>query len=156
MKSQFLLISAIALIAVNLYGFPALAQIEQNCQQNQEVFKFQMLNYLMKHQEGAGAILNINVTYRLTPEAIAANKYPDFVPIKKDIDDFLVKYPNQSDYWEIVNRNLVQFILGKYPQMASLQITMNVMPNVANKPFTPRASIVKNTRPGSCPLIFSE
>jgi hypothetical protein len=43
----------------------------------------------------------------MTPEVIAQNTYPDFVPIRKDkdIDQFFVNYPNEGDLWEILNKN---------------------------------------------------
>jgi hypothetical protein len=152
MKRRLLLILGLSLIVINFGGSSTAAQIEQNCEQNQEIFKFQMTTYPIKHQ--GGAILNINVAYRFTQEAIAENKYPDFIPIKNEIDAFLRNYPDEWDFWEIVNKKLVQSILEKYPQMASLQIAINVMPTVQETDR--RGSIVKNTRPGSCPLIFSE
>ncbi|MEO3705093.1 hypothetical protein [Trichormus azollae] len=47
----------------------------------------------------------------MTPEVIAQNTYPDFVPIRKDkdkdkdIEQFFLNYPNEGDFWEILNKN---------------------------------------------------
>jgi hypothetical protein len=148
MKSRIWLASSILILALNIFTLPALSQTVTKCEQHEEIFTFQVPNYPIQHQ--GGAILNIKVAYRLTPEAIAQNTYPDFIPIRKDIDQFLVNYPNDGDFWEIVNKKLVQFLLDKYPQMSSLNIEMGVLPT-PNEPF-PRSSIVHSTRPQSCPL----
>ena len=148
MKRKFLLILGSSIIAFNLFPLPALSQTNPRCEQHEEIFTFQVPTYAIQHQ--GGAILNLKVAYRLTPEAIAEKDYPDFIPIRKDIDQFFINYPNETDYWEIVNRNLVQFILGKYPQISSLSIELSVMPT-PQEAFA-RSSIVKSTRPQSCPL----
>lgn len=148
MNRRFFLTCTISIIASNALPLPAFSQTVSKCEEQEEVFSFQILTYPIKHQEGA--ILNLQVTYRLTPEAIAVNDYPDIVAIKKDIDRFLVNYPNETDYWEIMNKNLVKFILDKYPQMASLKIELGVMPTVA-EPFY-RSSVVKTTRSNNCDL----
>jgi hypothetical protein len=128
---------------------PSLVQTATNCEQHQETFGFQIPTYATAHQ--GGAILNIKVLYRLTPDAIAKNDYPDFVPIRKDIDKFFVNYPNSTDYWEIINKKLVQYLLDKYPQMSSLLLEINVMPT-PKEPF-PRSSTIRSTRSQSCPLM---
>jgi len=120
----------------------------QNANSRKKSLPFKFQSYAIQHQ--GGAILNIKVAYRLTPEAIAQNAYPDFVPIRKDLDKFFVNYPNETDFWEIVNKKLVQFLLDKYPQMSSLSVELDVMPT-PQEPF-PRSSIVKSTRPQSCSL----
>lgn len=148
MKYRLLLASSVLILSFNVFTSPSLSQTVTKCEQHQEIFTFQVPNYTIQHQ--GGAILNIKVAYRLTPEAIAQNAYPDFVPIRKDIDKFLVNYPNEGDFWEIVNKKLVQFLLDKYPQMSSLSIEIGVLPT-PKEPF-PRSSIVHSTRPQSCPL----
>ncbi|MFB2921790.1 MULTISPECIES: hypothetical protein [Aerosakkonema] len=150
MKRKFLLGSIIFIVSFNLLPAPSLSQPARNCEQQEEMFSFEVPTYAIQHQ--GGAILNIKVAYRLTPDAIAQQNYPDFIPIRKDIDKFLVNYPNETDYWEIVNRNLVQFLLDKYPQMSSLSVEINVMPT-PQEAFR-RSSIVKRTRPQSCSLTL--
>ncbi|MCE2699383.1 MAG: hypothetical protein PX483_19115 [Nostocales cyanobacterium LE14-WE4] len=151
MKYRFLLASSVLILSLNVFASPALSQTNTKCEQHQEIFTFQVPNYAIKFHQG-GAILNIKVAYRLTPEAISQNAYPDFVPIRKDIDKFLTNYPNDGDFWEIINKKLVQFLLDKYPQMASLSVELGVFPT-PGEPF-PRSSIVYSTRPQSCPLSF--
>ena len=146
MRRKLLIASTALIISSNIFTLPSFSQTNPQCEQQEEDFTFEVPTYAIQHQ--GGAILNIKVAYRLTPEAITQKAYPDFVPIRKEIDRFFVNYQNETDYWEIVNRNLVQFILDKYPQMSSLRIQLGVMPT-PNAPF-PRSSIVRSTRPKMC------
>lgn len=150
MKHKVWLTSIILIISFNILVSPALSQTASNCEQQEEIFTFEVPTYAIQHQ--GGAILNIKVAYRLTPDAIDKQDYPDFIPIRKDIDNFFVTYPNETDYWEIVNKKLVQFILNKYPQMSSLSLEIVVMPT-PREPFR-RSSIVRSTRPQGCHLNF--
>lgn len=150
MKHRFLLTSTILIFSFNVLTLPSVSQTAPKCEQQEEIFTFEVQTYAIQHQ--GGAILSIKVAYRLSPEAIAQQNYPDFVPIRKDIDKFLVNYTNETDFWEIVNRRLVQFLLDKYPQMSSLSLEIDVM-QTPKEPFR-RASIVKSTRPESCPLTL--
>lgn len=136
------------ILSCNLFVSPAISQTVAKCEQHQEIFTFQVANYPIQHQ--GGAILNVNVAYRMTPEAIAQNAYPDFVPIKKDMEKFFVNYPNEIDFWEILNKKLVEMLLDKYPQMSSLRVEIDVTPTVQEPVH--RSSIVNSTRPQSCPL----
>ena len=38
-------------------------------------------------------------------------EYPDFIPIAEFINNFLVNYPNETDFWEILNKNLIRTLL---------------------------------------------
>jgi hypothetical protein len=111
------------------------------------MFGFQIPTYATQH-DGA-PIINIKVTYRYLPNAIAKNDYPDFVPIRKDIETFIANYPNHTDFWEIVNKKLVQFILDKYPQLSSLMVRIDI----PNQTF-PRFSVIRSTRPQACPVTI--
>ncbi len=154
-NTQSFLVSLPLLLSLQVLGYPAIAQNlpAQNlsqCDRQQEIFSFQIPNYAISHQDGA--ILNIKVAYRLTPEATTKNDYPDFVPIRKEVGTYLTNYPNNTDYWEIVNKNLVKRLLDKYPQMSSLSIELGVMPT-PNEPFA-RSSIVRSTHPQGCPVVL--
>jgi hypothetical protein len=76
-----------------------------------ESWSFQINDYAIEHQ--GNAIIDIDVSYDYidgigVPDPL---QYPDFVPIYKFIDNFLVNYPNETDFWEILNKNLVQSLL---------------------------------------------
>lgn len=126
----------------------ALSLPPNNCQEHQEVFAFESLPTPTKHQ--GGAVLNIKVFYRYTPEAINTNNYPDVRLVDKQMNLFLANLPNGTDYWEILNKNLVHYLLDKFPELASLRIEIKVSPT-PDEAFS-RSSIVETTRPQACPL----
>ena len=76
-----------------------------------EIFSFQILDYAIEHQ--GESIIDLSVELDLI-EGIGEEdsfEYPDFIPIRDYITDFLVEYPNESDFWEILNKNLVTSLL---------------------------------------------
>jgi hypothetical protein len=159
MKTQQLVSTLSLMLSLQVLAAPALAEsqlqvsstpILSQCNSHQETFAFQVPTYAIQHM--GGAILNIKLAYRLTPEAIAKNDYPDFMPITKEIDHYLTQYPNETDYWEIVNKNLVQHLLSTYPQMSSLNLELGVMPTP--KASFARFSTVRHTRPQGCPIVM--
>jgi hypothetical protein len=78
-----------------------------------EGWSFKFDNYAVTHQ--GKAVLDLEISYRYK-NGIGKSKlmnYPDFVPIYKFIDNFLVNYPNETDYWEILNKRLVESLLTK-------------------------------------------
>jgi len=107
-----------------------------------ESFYFLMGDYKMEHQ-GEVNTLNIKVSYEYNA-GIADNQYPDFIPIRKDVDRFLTNYPNETTFWEIVNKELTAMILKTYPALASVTCEIQVTPS-AKYQFT-RGSIVTRHR----------
>ena len=101
-------------------------------------------DYAINHQ-GLNQI-NIDIGYQYKPE-ITPNEYPDFLPIYKSIDNFLTNYPNETDFWEIVNKNLTQNILNENPVLAAIDININVLPS-QNLPYN-RTSKVTRTQPSN-------
>ncbi|MBE9185193.1 hypothetical protein IQ270_10815 [Microcoleus sp. LEGE 07076] len=102
-----------------------------------EAWDFQIPDYAIEHQ-GLNN-LNIDVKYQYKP-GITQDEYPDFVPIYTTIDNFLTTYPNETDFWEILNKNLTQKVLAENPALDSLQINLEVLPS--NRLPYDRASIV--------------
>jgi sugar lactone lactonase YvrE len=102
-----------------------------------EAWDFKIPNYSIAHQ-GLNN-LNIDVKYQYKP-GITQDEYPDFVPIYTSIDNFLTNYPNETDFWEIVNKSLTQQVLAQNPALDSLQINLEVLPT--NRLPYNRASIV--------------
>jgi len=105
-----------------------------------EAWNFKIPNYSIAHQ-GLNN-LNIDVKYQYKPR-IRQDEYPDFVPIYTSIDNFLTNYPNETDFWEILNKSLTQQVLAKNPNLNSLQINLEVLPT--NRLPYNRASIVSLT-----------
>ncbi|RUS93298.1 hypothetical protein DSM106972_096540 [Dulcicalothrix desertica PCC 7102] len=76
-----------------------------------ESWSFKIDDYAIEHQ--GKAVVDIEVSYDYidgigVPDPF---QYPDFLPIEKYIENFLVKYPNETDFWEILNKNLVKSLL---------------------------------------------
>src|SRR5258708_2123110 len=78
-----------------------------------EEFSFYIKDFKMDHQ-GEVQTLNIKIS-ALYVSGIRTTAYPDFRLIARDVETYLSKYPNKTDYWEIVNKKLTQLILDKYP-----------------------------------------
>lgn len=106
-----------------------------------ESFYFLMNDYKMEHQ-GEINTLNIRVSYEYNA-GIADNQYPDFIPLRKDVDKFLTEYPNEMTFWEIVNKQLTAMLLEKYPALASVTCELQVTPSTKYK-FTRGSSVTRH------------
>ena len=112
--------------------------------QLKEEGNFSLKDYAINHQ-GLNK-LNIDIGYEYKPE-ITPNEYPDFRQIYNSVDNFLTKYPNENDFWEVVNKNLTQNILNENPALAAIDININVLPS-QNLPYN-RTSKVSRTQPSN-------
>ena len=119
---------------------------------NQEIFGFKIENYAWEHQ--GYAMLDIAVNFRyIYLQKIEPETYVDFIPMVAEIERFLTEYPNEEDYWEIVNRQLAEFLLEQYPTISSIRIKMFVDKGSGTEYFD-RWSIVSLTREGECSLTY--
>jgi sugar lactone lactonase YvrE len=112
--------------------------------QLQEAWNFSLQNYAIEHQ-GLNK-LNLDVNYQYKP-GITREEYPDFVPIFQRIDNFLTNYPNETDFWEVVNRNLTKTLLDENPALGAINIDFNVLPST-QLPYN-RTSKVTRTQPSN-------
>ena len=92
-----------------------------------EEFSFVIRDFKMDHQTQTNN-LNISISYRYVDNARKAD-YPDFRWLTKDVETFLTDYPNDDDYWEIVNKHVTEMLLKKYPSLTSLTSEMKVDPS---------------------------
>ena len=107
-----------------------------------EEFSFKLKDFKVDHQ---AEINTLQVQLRYTYKAgIKEAEYPNFIPMAKDVEQFLTNYPNESTYWEIVNKELTQMVLDKYPALSSVTCEIEVSPSPRH-PFT-RASHVTRQR----------
>ena len=107
-----------------------------------EEFSFLLKDFRMDHQ-GQANNLNISISYRYAANITKAD-YPDFRWLAKDVETLLNNYPNEDDYWEIVNKQITALLLKKYPGIAAVTCEINVDPtNVV--PYT-RSSRVTRER----------
>lgn len=109
-----------------------------------EEFSFNIKNFKMDHQ-GEVQTLNLKISLQYVNE-IRDTAYPDFRAIARDVETLLGKYPNKTDYWEIVNKRLTQLILNKYPPI--LRVVSEI--EVSESPMIPyvRSSTVTRLRRG--------
>ena len=78
-----------------------------------ESWSFAFEDYAIEHQ--GQSLVDITVSYDYV-DGIGVDdpfEYPEFLQIFNYIDDFLVNYPNETDFWEILNKNLVTDLLSE-------------------------------------------
>jgi len=107
-----------------------------------EDFSFQIKDFKMNHQSEINN-LNIVIRYRYVA-GIPDTKYPDFRLIAKDVENLLTHYPNDSDYWEILNKRLTMMVLKNYPVLMSVTCEIQASPTHLD-PYS-RSSIVTLNR----------
>ena len=81
-----------------------------------ETFSFSIEDYYIEHQ--GTAILDVDVTldFKKSKGQRQPEDYYEFQQIIHYIDNYLVDYPNETDYWEILNTNLAtSLITDKIP-----------------------------------------
>ena len=69
-----------------------------------ESFQFFISDYSIEHQ--GRAVLDVTLEYIYKPDLGNPELYFDFQQVVSYIDKFFVTYPNETDYWEILNKNL--------------------------------------------------
>jgi len=109
-----------------------------------EQFSFVLPDFKMDHQ-GETNSLNISISFRYATN-IANSEYPDFRWLAKDVETLLHNYPNKTDYWEIVNKQVTALLLKKYPALTSVTSEFEVKPS-RTVPYT-RSSTVTRSRRG--------
>ena len=92
-----------------------------------EEFSFAIKDFRMDHQ-GQANNLNISISYRYVANITKAD-YPDFRWLAKDVETLLNSYPNEDDYWEIVNKQITALLLKKYPGIVLVTCEIKVDPS---------------------------
>jgi len=105
-----------------------------------EEFSFLIKDFKINHQ-GETNTLNISISYQYVVN-IANADYPDFRWLAKDVETLLSNYPNKTDYWEIVNKQITALLMKKYPAIASLTCELRVDPS----PVVPYSRFSRVTR----------
>jgi hypothetical protein len=109
-----------------------------------EEFSFAIQDFKLNHQSEINN-LNINVRYTYVMNIPAAD-YPDFRFLLKDVEEFLRKYPNKDDFWEVLNKKLTLMLMKKYRVLRSLTSEIVISPS-SSDPYL-RSSIVTRKRTG--------
>jgi hypothetical protein len=126
-----------------------------------EAWSFAFQDYAVEHQ--GQSVIDLIVSYDYV-EGVGVDdpfEYPEFLQIYNYIDTFLAAYPNETDFWEILNKNLVTELLSQpiptvfgfdyqlSEVLDSLTVAIEVQPGSSDIEV-PRSSIVTGT-PG--PLV---
>jgi hypothetical protein len=111
-----------------------------------KMWSFAIKNYRMQHHQG---LQRLNITVNGSYGGSSGNggsSASQLLSLYADVYQFLRQYPNEDDYWEILNRELTKTLLHDHPNLASVTITLEVLPT-DRLPY-PRASIVSRARTG--------
>ncbi|PWT90737.1 MAG: hypothetical protein C5B55_09270 [Blastocatellia bacterium] len=108
-----------------------------------EEFSFAIKDFKVEHQSEHNN-LNISISFRYVT-GIANSDYPDYRLLAKDVEMFLTNYPNEKDYWEIVNKNLTSMLLKKYSALAGITCELTVDP-VPNSPYVRSSRVIRERR----------
>ena len=92
-----------------------------------EEFSFVIKDFKIDHQTENNT-LNISISFRYVSN-IAKADYPDFRWLAKDVETLLTNYPNEDDYWEIVNKQITSLLMTKYHSLASVTCELKVDPS---------------------------
>lgn len=106
-----------------------------------EEFSFLIKDFKMDHQ-GQANNLNISISYRYVASIKKAD-YPDFRWLAKDVETLLNSYPNEDDYWEIVNKQITSLLLTKYSGIASITCEIKVDPTSV-VPYTRSSRVTRD------------
>lgn len=109
-----------------------------------EEFSFTIKDFKMDHQTQTNN-LNISISYRYIAN-IQKSQYPDFRWLAKDVETLLANYPNKDDYWEIVNKQITQLLLNKYPGIMSVTCELKVDPS-SLVPYTRTSRVTRERAP---------
>jgi hypothetical protein len=108
---------------LTLESIPNISSAEQSAGTNRG---FWVSGYLLEHQHMTNTV-NIAVDYTLKDNSSALHTSNSTVWFDR-ITQFLTEYPNEDDFWEIVNRKLTQTMLQEHPELRSLTISLEVLP----------------------------
>jgi hypothetical protein len=111
-----------------------------------EEFSFSLKDFKIDHQ-GEANNLNISISYRYVAN-IRRSEYPDFRWLAKDVETLLTNYPNEDDYWEIVNKEVTALLLKKYPALTSVTCELKVDPS-RNVPYSRLSRVTRERRSNS-------
>jgi len=78
---------------------------EHHAEVPQEWFGFRIPNYGLDHQGGAIVDLFVDLDFKDDVDKTDPYAYPEFVSVANFVKNYLTTYPNETDFWEILNKN---------------------------------------------------
>src|SRR5262245_13051678 len=113
MRPLFFLVFFLALLT----AYPGHAQ--QTCQPCCQ------LRQMRIYHQGTWRTLNLKLWYRLNAcEQPIRNRI-----VKRSVQEFVTRYPNGEDFWEVMNKNLLSYLIEKFPAITELEIEIAVVPD---------------------------
>ncbi len=106
-----------------------------------ERFEFELRDLKVAHQGGNTLTLKLRYDYR---RGLKPADYPDFRKLAQTCEEFFKGYPNDADFWEILNLKLTARLLREFPALAAITVEIHVAPT-ERIPY-PRASTVTRSR----------
>jgi hypothetical protein len=86
----------------------------------------QLKNYAIKHQ--GKNVLDINIKY-LDRASRSKSRNEKNLFLTRQLQELLENYPNEDDYWEIMNCNITKKLLQKNQDLSSITIAITVHPS---------------------------
>jgi hypothetical protein len=129
----------------------ACAHVPNPCERTvalRQEFGFALPKLAVQHQGEAHA-LDIDVRYHYA-DALPVAQYPDFVPMAKEVTEYLTHYEPAGDFWEVLNQRLVDRLMQEHPELTDLTIKLQVDPT-SRLPYH-RFSRVARSREGCLPV----
>jgi hypothetical protein len=87
---------------------------------------FIIKNYPIQHQ--GNNLLDISVSYIPKIDTSIPSSINNKT-ISSELEQLLLNYPNETDFWEVINCYLTKNLLLNHPNLASITITLRVHPN---------------------------
>ncbi|NJR60514.1 MAG: hypothetical protein HC769_17760 [Cyanobacteria bacterium CRU_2_1] len=146
LKTSILLLAAIGvsvqstpLLAVEVDSVQSQSSIQLNSVSLTREWSFAVEGYPVEHQGSNTLNISISGAYKI---GIADTALPSFLTIYDDIDQFLSRYPNEDDYWEVLSCKLTDIILQNNPGLASVTVTIEVLPT-QRLPYTRSTTVTR-------------
>ena len=127
----------------------------------QKAFSFKIDDYEVDHQGGAILDIDVNLNYRKKAGEKDPQDYLEFQQIINYIDNYLINYPNETDYWEVLNKNMstslmtdkIPTIWGSDYQLSKsikeITVDIHVQPGSGDVPYSRSSTVsVSSSNPG--------
>jgi len=98
-------------------------------------FRFDILNAVTNHQF-AGQRNSFHVEYEYAGvlkgaefdpkgHAVPAETYPYFQSVRETITDYIAKYPDQDDFYEVFGMNICRRVMREFPQIQKITLRID-------------------------------
>jgi hypothetical protein len=98
-------------------------------------FNFQINDLLTNHQF-AGQTNSFDVTYEYVGtlkgapagvvNPVAHDTFPYFESVRDDMKNYILSYPDQENFYELMGSDIGRYLLGRYPQMRWIEVVIQI------------------------------